>query len=265
MSWIHFGVATTPLENVDHYRVSCPNHIHPEGETVLCTEGNTCVEINGALFTLSKGEMAYIAPYDVHRYIEQEGYCKILIFRGDVVPPFSAFAQTHIPQKRVFTLSRTVFDHVIGYPREKYDLIAAQGLMAPVVREVVQKCAFTDGKNQNYDVFHHAIAYITEHYAEPLTLESVARQVGCHPASLSRIFRQCSTSGFCTHVNQIRCRHAIILLERGANMTEAAFASGFGSVRNFNRVFKQISGESPSAFCRELCRETEAKSDENSR
>ena len=56
--------------------------------------------------------------------------------------------------------------------------------------------------------------------------------------------------GFADFVNSLRIEHACNLLEKGSNITEIAFSSGFSSIRTFNRVFLQTLGMTPRDYIR---------------
>ena len=46
----------------------------------------------------------------------------------------------------------------------------------------------------------------------------------------------------------LRIEHACSLLENGDNITEAAFSSGFSSIRTFNRVFVENMEMTPREY-----------------
>ena len=49
-------------------------------------------------------------------------------------------------------------------------------------------------------------------------------------------------------INNLRIEHARGLLSRGGRITDVAYASGFSSIRTFNRVFSEEYGCSPSEY-----------------
>ena len=64
---------------------------------------------------------------------------------------------------------------------------------------------------------------------------------------LSRCFHNCFAMNFKQFVNEYRIQFARRLLEQQPPLpiTEIAYMSGFGSVRNFNRVYRAIVGTEP--------------------
>lgn len=96
-----------------------------------------------------------------------------------------------------------------------------------------------------------AMAYLHEHYAEPLTREQVANYVGASESYLANCFHLELGLSPMTYLNRFRIRQARALLETGElNVTEVAFSVGFCDSAYFGRVFKREVGVSPGAYRR---------------
>ena len=95
------------------------------------------------------------------------------------------------------------------------------------------------------------MAYLHEHYAEPLTREQIARYVGASESYLANCFHQELGLSPMTYLNRYRIRQARALLEAGElNVTEVAFSVGFSDSAYFGRVFQREVGVSPGAYRR---------------
>jgi AraC-like DNA-binding protein len=91
--------------------------------------------------------------------------------------------------------------------------------------------------------------FIDEHSAEALSLLTVAKAVNVHPNYLSQRFKQVTGVNFVEYVARTRFEKACtLLLQRDLLISDIAFAAGFQSLSQFNRVFKRISGKSPMHF-----------------
>ena len=53
---------------------------------------------------------------------------------------------------------------------------------------------------------------------------------------------------FTDFVNQYRITQAKTLLIKGLTVSEACYEVGFESLSHFNKLFKKLAGENPSAF-----------------
>ena len=94
-----------------------------------------------------------------------------------------------------------------------------------------------------------ARSFIEEHSAEELSLTKVAKAVNISANHLSEKFKQVTGVNFVDYVARIRFEKACdLLLNSNLRISEIAFAVGFQSLSQFNRVFKKLSGKSPTEF-----------------
>ena len=103
-------------------------------------------------------------------------------------------------------------------------------------------------KQRNQNRLRLIYAFLEERYATKINLEDIAGKCGLSKEAFCRYFKKETGSTFFTFLNQYRISHAKRMLLSGNSVTEACFESGFESLSYFNRVFKNVAGESPSAF-----------------
>ena len=104
------------------------------------------------------------------------------------------------------------------------------------------------GRAEPVDVWKAKI-FIDQHFDEQLSLAKVARAVGISPNHLSEKFKQVSGIRFVDYIARTRFEKALTLLhDVDIRVSEIAFAVGFQSLSQFNRVFKKLSGKSPTQF-----------------
>ena len=91
--------------------------------------------------------------------------------------------------------------------------------------------------------------YIEEHSGEELSLTKVAKAVNINANHLSENFKQITGINFVEYVARARFATACNLLRNpNLRISEIAFAAGFQSLSQFNRVFKRFSGKSPTQY-----------------
>lgn len=95
-----------------------------------------------------------------------------------------------------------------------------------------------------------AEAYLSTHYADPVTLPGLAAQFGVSPSYLSRAFRQATGQTIVARLNALRVMAARQALRAGMAPASAARACGFGGAAHFRRVFKAQVGVSPQQYRR---------------
>jgi AraC family transcriptional regulator len=95
---------------------------------------------------------------------------------------------------------------------------------------------------QAHDLIH-------ENEGRPLTLSSIAREVGIHPAHLARTFRAHYGRSIGDYVRRLRIeRAARELSDGGASIAEIGLRAGFFDQSHFSRVFRDHTGLTPAAF-----------------
>ena len=91
--------------------------------------------------------------------------------------------------------------------------------------------------------------FIDEHSAEELSLRKVATAANISRNHFSEKFKQVTGINFVEYVARTRFEKARELLrDVDVRISEIAFEVGFQSLSQFNRVFKKLSGKSPSAY-----------------
>ncbi len=91
--------------------------------------------------------------------------------------------------------------------------------------------------------------FIAEHSSEKLLLSDVARTVNMSACYFCRIFREATGLTFTRYV--ARERVEVVkqkLLNPQIRISEAAYAAGFQSLSQFNRVFRRVVGEAPVRY-----------------
>jgi len=96
--------------------------------------------------------------------------------------------------------------------------------------------------------------YIHEHFQDSsLNLGIVSINTGMSQRNISDSISEQFGCNFKTYINQIRISEAQRLLkETDLNISAIAYSVGFSSPNNFNRVFKNITGQNPSEYLQSL-------------
>jgi len=100
-------------------------------------------------------------------------------------------------------------------------------------------------------VVRQGMAFIHEHYGEPISREDMAQHLAVNERYLTRCFRQETGVTPIDYLIRYRVRQARTLLEQGhMNITDVALTTGFSDSSYFGRVFQREVGVSPSAYKR---------------
>ena len=98
-------------------------------------------------------------------------------------------------------------------------------------------------------IIEQVMRYIDDHYAESITLESVASDVNMSPSYLSFLFKKLNGFTLWDYILSKRVNYARQMLTATEDLIlNISLESGFNSLTNFNRVFKRITGLSPKEY-----------------
>lgn len=91
--------------------------------------------------------------------------------------------------------------------------------------------------------------YIQDHQGEKMSLGQVARAVNTSSYHFCRTFKKVTGLNFTEYLSRVRIGKAQnLLLNPNLRVTEVAYGVGFQSLPHFNKVFKKITGASPTSF-----------------
>lgn len=91
-----------------------------------------------------------------------------------------------------------------------------------------------------------AMALIDARFDQHWSLEKLAAHCHISPNYLSEMFRKTTGATFTDYLARVRIENALAALrDPNRRISEIAFAMGFRSLSQFNRVFKHITGQSP--------------------
>jgi AraC-like DNA-binding protein len=98
-------------------------------------------------------------------------------------------------------------------------------------------------------MIQRAKSFIEEHQGEDLRLSQVAKSVNTSAYYFCKMFKHATGLTFTDYLARVRVENVKnLLLNPHVRVSEAAFQVGFQSLSQFNRVFRKITGESPSSY-----------------
>ena len=97
--------------------------------------------------------------------------------------------------------------------------------------------------------------YVMKHFKEELRLNEVAALTNMTEAAFCRYFKSRTNKTFSDFVSEIRVGYACkLLIGEKFSVTQICYESGFNTVSNFNRQFKNLTGKSPLQYQKEYTR-----------
>lgn len=104
-------------------------------------------------------------------------------------------------------------------------------------------------KEHESDRMNKVHAYVMKNFREKISLEDVAAIANMSPTSFSRYFKMHANKTFSGFLTEIRIGYSCkLLIEKKISISEACYESGFNTLSNFNRQFKDVTHHSPFEY-----------------
>jgi len=243
------------------------NHFHSEYEIYYLIEGERYHFISDRTYHIKPGDIVFINSFNLHRTFdvgipnhermlirftkeflkcddELQGIIHCLFDNKHNVIRLPVTNQTTI-EKLLSTMKVENQNKQTGYKT------LIQSLLSELL---VSVCRYVE--ENHFDSFEHPseahkriseiAQYINTNYHHQLTLSSLSDHFFISPYYLTRIFKASTGFTIIEYLNNIRVKQAQkLLIESKLKINIIYEVCGFGSVSNFGRVFRSISGCSP--------------------
>lgn len=224
-------------------------HFHGNYELIYSAEGTTYVTVNGVSDKLLPGEMMLVSPYAIHSLdISENTKTRIDVFSKDFVGEFfQKYRFVHFSKFRCEEKVENFLKEKLFVPEmpERYMLKACLYMVCGECVRNRQSFAVSGGA----DFIEKTISCIAENIERDITMEEVAGSLNYEYHYFSALFHRYFSINFKKFLNILRFEQACRLLsDKTVSVTEVSAECGFGSIRNFNRIFKEFSGLTPKEY-----------------
>ncbi len=251
----------------NYINISFLAHWHQEIEFIYIRSGSTKLSITDHIFTAHEGDLVICDSGDIH-YSDSyymDNSLDFIIFDPRIIS--SLYKNTHFlyplitkDQLEKFQLTDKLHEFIQTISKELEE-------KKPYYQEIIKSsiCEFwylikrtlprdldfqkqSKRSNMLYDL-QRLLSYLDEHYADNISLEFAAGKMNFSESHFSKVFKKLTGINYVTYLNFIRIEHAASQLHDTNNkITTIALNCGFNNIRTFNRVFKEVTGYTPTKF-----------------
>lgn len=242
---------------------------HFKPELFVQLDGLTEFTFPDERFTLKAGEVCIIPKGLPHaEFVRGE----VNPFENLVISFYNGMIDVHLAHEvapgrpradAVYLYTSSLYDELVGYLNRVCDLHergaatdtpAIRGLLLAefsFLQSIVEapgaiEASATDSVALCQWLIHHNLQ------AEDLGLQSLAAEIDCSPAYLSKRFHEQTGETIIERINRLRLENAADALRQTRHSVKMiASACGFGDANYFTRVFKQKTGRSPLQYRQE--------------
>ena len=238
-----------------HWTLSPIPHIHQHIELIYLTEGHSYATADNTTELLCPGDIYLSFPNQIHYYDAAPVNGILVIVEPDLFPDLLDIFSSKLPQSPIIkkeNLPANVYSQLQKIctcikSADHLQRIAATGYMQGLLAEFVGRMSLQDIDN-NHDSVREILTYCLENYKTQISLEILSQELHLSKFYISHIFADRLKISFTDFINGLRLESACRKLDKGMEITAAAFDSGFNSIRSFNRNFKRHIGMSPSEY-----------------
>jgi AraC-like DNA-binding protein/ligand-binding sensor protein len=133
-------------------------------------------------------------------------------------------------------------------PRQYTAMIKLLEIFAKHLSIVANQITLQEGEVEA-PMVRRARAYIVGHQADPIDLNDVAKAMHVSTFYFCKMFKKGTGLTFTEYLGRVRIERAKTqLLNPNRRVSEIAYDVGFQSLTHFNRLFRQVAGQSPTKF-----------------
>lgn len=218
--------------------------IKTSGKTVYSSNGKSYVSDYNHIIILPKG-----ASYSW--ICSEPGECLMIEFESELTVG-CGLKSFKVPNQAEFAHIFNRIEPSWIFKKPAYTLLCIAGLY-----EILAKLANTElpdySLTTKYDIIKPSLKYLEEHYNDPdLSNDKLSKISGISTIYFRKIFTGIYNISPMKYIQTIRIEKAKdILLSDYYSIANVAEAVGFTNIYHFSKVFKRVTGLTPSAFARQ--------------
>lgn len=272
------GIAMAQGKNIALERLSGVNdnmkhaHFHNYYELYFLESGERIQCLNDSCCTMVSNDLIFFPAYHMHYSYGRENvpFQRILLYfdRSMIDSPAllerlnhsaGLFHPSPVRARLIHTLLEELL-HKQNQNFEFHELYMQSILKATLANLLQEKQILPASREINISRIRQILNYIHLHYYEHIDLASLSRQFYISQFYLCRKFKETTNRTVSQYINSTRIMNAQRKFwETDLSVTEVCQSCGFTNLTNFNRVFKSITGMTPSGYKRSVKISNEVK------
>lgn len=250
---IFYENKTSPISRMCADSLSRLPHLHKELEAIYVFKGKAVAYADKNSYLLNSGDTFITFPNQIHYYETlQKGKYLVIIFSPDILYRISGEISKSIPNNnfiasgnRIVTQSfRNIYD-----ADGEYADVAINGYLNIFMSAILPGLTLKTVSAESTSAFYSIIDFCSHNFKEDLTLDLVADSLHLSKYYISHLINKKLSQSFSEYINNLRISEACNLLrESDMKIADISEDVGFGTIRSFNRSFKQIMEVSPAEY-----------------
>lgn len=238
-----------------------PNHFHDYYVIGFIEAGTRSLSCRNKEYTIGQGNILLFNPNDNHSCVQCDG--GTLDYRGLNISKktMSSLVEEITGEKTLLGFSENVIknEELNDYLHSLHQIIMngskefeKEEMLLLLVSLLIEQYGqpFLSCIPKCDEEIERACIFMTEHFAEHITLEELCKCSGLSKSTLLRAFTKSKGVTPYRYLQAVRIGKAKELLERGVTPIDTAMQTGFSDQSHFSNFFNMFIGLSPAAYRR---------------
>jgi xylan 1,4-beta-xylosidase len=239
------------LNNVLHWHLEC--------EIIRVVKGQAQIKIGDRCFDARENACFFCSAEELHYIVSApDALVDVIIFDRSIAQDITDRYALCSPKLPDGLVSANFFDEVnrILSRKEMFYREMIENKARGLLIDIFSSCAIVK-QSVRSQFYKNLILKINEEFAF-ITFEDAVRYSGYSPSHFSKMFKKLTGMNFSDYLNFVKVENAILLMRMypDTSMSSVSLKCGFSSVRNYNRVFKSITGYSPKMIPKDFAIDT---------
>ncbi len=228
------------------------SHLHQCFEIIIILSGDMQITVDGKQFYLGKGEALLIFPNQIHELKTNESEHIICIFSPKLVQAYATKLNNKIPINNKFTPNKYLVNTLENLSTTS-NSAEKKGILYSLCGQFDKTAQYTEKSADSEKLLYKIFSFVENEFSRECSLTKLAEMIGYDYSYLSRYFKKTIGISFNTYITQYRLSHACYLMENTSQpILQCALDSGFSSLRNFNRCFKEYLKITPTQYLKKI-------------
>lgn len=230
-------------------------HMHKEIELIYVKKGHAVCYADNKLSEIHEGDIFLCFPNQIHYYINSKlGEYYVIIFSPEILYNIHNVFLDNLPKKHVFNkdIYTELIENLFSQQNVYKDTICA-GILNILTPLLLSETSLEPKINTSSTTLQNIIFYCTKNYMNNISLDDVASNLHINKHHISFLLNKKLGTKFSHYINSLRVSRACeLMVECERNLAFISEESGFGSIRSFNRVFKEIMNVTPLQYYKQI-------------
>ena len=230
---------------------------HHNIEIQLCCEGSGFVILDGVRTEIGAGDIVVANCNTIH-FTGTDDYIKYhcIIIDNDFCIS-SGIDCSDIQFQNVFknmTIMNSIIETVQTYknPDDICYKAKLQCLILKILIEIrtyhTKSISVSKYDNKYFKGVKDTILYIQNNYDKKISLDELSKVTYIDKYTLSKKFKEFTGITIVNYINNYRCKMALLMIQKGEQISSAARLCGFNNISFFTKTFKKYTGNLPSYY-----------------